>query len=108
MKRTLLIGIGLGLALGIGLSRGVVSTAEAQDRTITVREIDVQPRAGLVEVLPDAGVLLTAYCNVVSPSVVPPFTQNRYPFNGARAATAANAILQACKNDLQVGSGAAP
>lgn len=82
--------------------------ALAQDRTITVREIDVQPRAGLIEILPDAGCLLTAYGTVTGPSVIPPFTQNRYPFNGARCTAATNAILQAVKNDFAVGSGAVP
>lgn len=97
MKRFLVPFILLGAAISL-----------AQDRTITVREIDVQPSSGLVEILPDGGCLLTAYGRIVSPSVTPTYVQSRYPFNGARCTAATNAILQAFKNDLGVGNGAVP
>lgn len=82
--------------------------AFSQDRTVTVREVDVAPRRAEIDVLPDGGCMLTAIAVVGAPSVEPIFVRNQYPFNGARCTTVKNAILQAAKNDLQVGTGAAP
>lgn len=82
--------------------------AGAQDRTITVREVDVAPVRAEVEVLPDAGCALTAFATVSPPSVEPIFVRSRYAFNGARCTSVKNAIVQAAKNDLGVGDGSAP
>lgn len=97
MNRALLIGLVLGGALAL-----------AQDRTITVREVDVLPRAAEVHILPDGGCMLTAYATVVSPSVEPTHTRAAHPFNGPRCTTVKNAIVTAAKKDLGVGSGADP
>lgn len=85
-----------------------VSIAVAQDRTITVREVDVAPRKAEIEVLVDGGCLLTAYATISPPSVEPVMFRSQYAFNGARCTTIKTAIVQAAKNDLQVGTGAAP
>lgn len=82
--------------------------AFSQDRTISVREADVSPTKAVVDIQPDGGCLLTAYAVVSAPSVQPLFSQSQYSFNGARCTTVKNAILQAAKNDLGVGTGAAP
>jgi hypothetical protein len=97
MKRALLIGLIVGAAV-----------AWAQDRTITVREIDIQPVRAVFEMVPDGGCLFSAAAIVVSPSVEHKHATAQYPFNGARCATLRNAILQAAKNDMSVGSGANP
>lgn len=82
--------------------------AFAQDRTLSVREVDVTPRKAEVDVLPDGGCLLTAYANVAAPSVEPRFTRSQYVFNGPRCTTVKTAIVTAAKKDLEVGDGSPP
>lgn len=86
----------------------IAVAAFAQDRTITVREVDVAPRKAEIDVLADGGCLLTAYATISAPSVEPVISRTQYAFNGARCTTVKNAITQAAKNDLGVGTGAAP
>jgi hypothetical protein len=87
---------------------GVWSIAFAQDRTITVREVDVVPRRAEVNVRPDGGCMLTAYAEVSSPSVEPFFVRGQYPFNGPRCTAVKDAIAKAAKKDLGVGDGTDP
>lgn len=82
--------------------------ALAQDRTLTVREVDVAPQYGVVDIRSDGGCALTAFAVVSSPSIEPHFTRSQYIFNGARCTTVKAAIIQAAKNDLGVGDGTAP
>ena len=97
MKNALILGL---------VSLSLVSAA--QDRTITVREQDVQPRKAEVDILPDGGCMLTAYATVVSPSVEPVFTRSQYVFNGSRCTTVKAAIVTAAKKDMQCGDGSLP
>lgn len=82
--------------------------ALAQDRSMTVREVDIAPKRAEIEVLPDGGCMLTAFAAVSPPSVEPYYVRTQYPFNGARCTTTKNAIVAAAKKDLQVGNGADP
>lgn len=82
--------------------------AVAQDRTITVREVDVAPRKAEVDVLADGGCMLTAYATIAAPSVEPRFARSQYVFNGPRCAMVKNAIITAAKKDLAVGDGSDP
>jgi hypothetical protein len=97
MKRTLALGFILGAVV-----------AMAQDRNITVREVDVQTLRAEIDVLPDGGCVLAAVAVVVPPSVAPVHSSSRYAFNGPRCATVKNAILAAAKKDIGVGSGTDP
>lgn len=80
----------------------------AQDRGMTVREVDVLPRKAEVDVLADGGCMLTAYATVAPPSVEPHHSRSQYAFNGARCTTVKNAIVTAAKKDLGAGNGADP
>lgn len=99
MRTFALVLVALAFAAGIAI---------AQDRTITVREVDVAPRAAMVDVLPDGGCVLTAFATVASPSIEPVFTRSQYVFNGARCTTVKNAIITAAKKDLGCGDGSLP
>lgn len=93
------------LGLGIYLS----APATAQDRTITVREQDVLPKKGELDVLPDGGCLFTAYAEVVAPSVEPKFVRATYNVSGQPLCTTGKSkIVTAAKKDLSVGNGADP
>lgn len=86
----------------------VAALAVAQDRTITVREVDVSPRRAEVEILSDGGCVFTGFADVSAPSVEPHYVRAQYPFNGARCTTVKNAIVTAAKKDLGCGDGSAP
>jgi len=101
--RSFAITFALGLPFAIAYR-----AALAQDRTLTVREVDVTPSYGVVDVRADGGCVLTGYAVVSAPSIEPRFTRTQYVFNGARCTTVKTAILQAAKNDLGVGDGTAP
>ena len=93
---------GLMLALIVG------GVALAQDRTITVREVDVLPEHAEVFVQADGGCTLVAYASIVAPSVEPRFSRTQYSFNGTRCTTVKSAIVTAAKKDMQVGDGSLP
>lgn len=95
----------MGLTLGVLVASAVVF---AQDRTITVREVDVLPQSALIRIMPDGGCSFTGYATVVAPSVAPVTQQSEYAFNGARCTTIKNAIVTAAKKDMQVGDGSLP
>lgn len=82
--------------------------ALAQDRTITVREVDIQPTAANISIRTDGGCVLTAYATVSAPSVEPVYSRSQYDFNGPRCTTVKAAIVRAAKLDLSVGDGTAP
>lgn len=97
MYRALFIGFILGAAIAV-----------AQDRTITVREVDVTPREAFIRIQPDGGCQFFGVATVVAPSVEPVITRSSYAFNGARCTTVKNAIIAAAKKDLGCGDGSDP
>lgn len=97
MKRALFFGFILGAGLAI-----------AQDRNITVREVDVLPREAFIRIQPDGGCQFFGVATVVAPSVEPVIARSSYAFNGARCTTVKNAIVAAAKKDLGVGDGSDP
>lgn len=84
------------------------AAAFAQDRTITVREVDVLPKEAFIRIQPDGGCMFFGTATVAAPSVEPVITRSAYAFNGARCTTVKNAIVAAAKKDLGVGDGSDP
>lgn len=99
MNRLPLVLVALAFAAGI---------AVAQDRTITVREVDVFPKEASIRILPDGGCQFSGFATIVAPSVEPLISRASYAFNGARCTTIKNAIVTAAKKDLGVGDGSDP
>lgn len=91
----------LGLFFGAGL-------AVAQDRTITIREVDVGPFRGEFDVMEGGVCVVTAYAKVAAPSVEPAHPRNRHPVDKALCAAVKKAIVTAAKKDLGVGDGSDP
>jgi hypothetical protein len=94
-------------ALVSGFILGAVA-AVAQDRTITVREVDVLPREAFIRIQADGGCQFYGTATIVAPSVEPVTARSSYAFNGARCTTVKNAITAAAKKDLGVGDGSDP
>ena len=96
----------LALPVVVCLSLAAALNAPAQNRTITVRPVDLDVTGGWVTILPDAGCALRPFVRRTLAGVQVNTTER--PFNGPRCATVAAALEKAAFLDARVGDGGRP
>lgn len=85
----------------------------AQDASMQLNDVDINPEHAEVFVLQDGGCNVVAYATIQFPSIEPNYSKSQYAFNGARCTTVKNAILTAAKRDMRnagvlIGDGGVP